>query len=505
MKRLFITIMTALILTGGLTLAGYAEEKPQYGGILQAIRGGGPKVIGLPSEMSPGDKIYALPFAERLTNWDAKGNMSPVLAESWDEDPEGKTITFHLRKGITFHDGSPFNAEAVRWNLQMRLDRKRLTDGKYVKSFEILDENTLRVHVKDYHSELAFNYGWQQMFSKKAFETHGEEWVRKNGVGTGPFKFAEFKRDAYIKYVRNDNYWRKGYPYLDGMEIRFIPDIMTGSAMMQAKEVDGWLEVSDVKMILEMEKKGFKVNWGPGMFWAILPNSSDPDSPYADKRVREALEYAIDRPTLARLLGHGKYEPLTQMANAAAPSYVPGYNPRPYNPEKAKQLLAEAGYPKGFQTTLLTSSTDSDPAAAIKSYLEAVGIQVRLDLADLGRYFGALFHNGWDDLVFAANGIDPDGTEIFIHFGPDPMTYKTGTIKKSPEFLAACDVALHTYDRTQLMENIKKIVKQGGEDAMIVPVYRSAQAYIMQPYVHDNYMLIHTIIWQPYDTWMEKH
>ncbi len=505
MNRLIIIILMAVFSIGGLNLTGFAEEKPQYGGILKANRGTFPKVIGLPTEMSPTDRIFSFPIAEKLTNWDAAGNMIPELAESWDEDPEGKTITYHLRKGVTFHDGSPFNAEAVRWNLQMRLDRKRLTDGKYVKSMEVLDEHTLRVNVHDYHAELAFNYGWQQMYSKKAFETHDEDWIRKNGVGTGPFKFVEFKRDTVIKYARNDNYWQKGYPYLDGMEIRFIPDIMTGSAMLQSKEVDGWLEVTDVQMVLDLEEKGYKVNWGPGMFWAILPNSSDPKSPYADKRVREAIEYAIDRPTLAKLLGYGKYEPLTQMSYAAAPSYVPGYDPRPYNPEKAKQLLAEAGYPNGFETTLLTESNNQDSAAALKVYLEAIGLKVRLDLADLGRYFGAIFQSGWSDLVFAANGIDPDGTELFVHFGPEPMTYRTGNIKKSPEFLAACDDALHTYDKAKVMGKLKQIVKQGGEDAMVIPVYRSAQAYVMQPYVHDKYMLIHTIVWHPHDTWMEKH
>lgn len=505
MKKLRIIFLVAVFAIAGLAFTCYAEEKPQYGGVLKAIRGTFPKVIGQPTEMSPTDRIFSLPIAEKLTNWDAEGNMVPELAESWDEDPEGKTITFHLRKGITFHDGSSFNAEAVRWNLQMRLDKKRLTDGKYVESMEVLDDHTLRVHVKDYHYRLAFNYGWQQMYSKKAFETHGEDWVRKNGVGTGPFKFGEFKRDTLITYVRNDNYWRKGYPYLDGMEIRFIPDVMTGSAMIQANEADSWLEVSDVQMVLNLEKKGFKVNWGPGMFWALLPNSSDPESPYSDKKVREALEYAIDRPTLAKLVGYGKYEPLFQMAHEGSPAYVPGYNPRPYNPEKARQLLAEAGYPKGFETTILVMSDQQDSAAALKAYLEAVGISVRLDLADLGRYFSALFHNGWSDLVFAANGIDPDGSELFIHYGPEPMTYRTGTIKKSPEFLATCNDALHTYDKTRVKDKLKQIVKQGAEDAMIVPIFRSAQAYVMHPYVHDNYILIHTIHWHPYDTWMEKH
>ena len=505
MKKCLVIAFIMVFSLAGLAFNSFGEEKPQYGGILKAARGTFPKVIGLPSEMGVTDKLFGLPFTERLTNWDAKGNMVPELAESWDEDPVDNTITYHLRKGITFHDGSPFNADAVKWNLQIRLDSNRLPFGKHVKSIEIVDEYTVRVHTKDYNNELAFNYGWQQMYSKKAVETHGVEWARKNGVGTGPFKFAEFQRDTMIKYVRNDNYWRKGYPYLDGMEIRFIPDVMTASAMIQGKEVDGWMDVSDVRNVLDLEKKGLKVNWGPGMFWAILPNSSDPKSPYADKRVREALEYAIDRPTLAKMLGYGKFEPLVQMASSISPSYVKGFNPRPYNPEKARKLLAEAGYPKGFETTLLTMSSNQDSAAALKSYLEAVGIKVRLDLADMGRYFTAIFQTGWDDLVFAANGIDPDGRELFIHFGPAPMTYRSGNIKKSPQFLAACDDALHTYDKAQFIEKLQKAVKQGSEDAMIIPVYRSAQAYVMQPYVHDKYMLIHTIYWHPYDTWMEKH
>ena len=504
-KRLLTITLIAVFLTGGLALESFGEEKPQYGGVLKAIRGNFPKVIGLPTAMSPTDRIFCLPFAERLTNWDAKGNLLPELAESWDEDPAAETITYHLRKGVTFQDGSPFNADVVKWNLQTRLDKKRLTSGKYVKSIEVLDDYTVRVYVKGYNNRLTFDYGWQQMFSREAVEKHDEEWARKNGVGTGPFKFAEFQRDNFIKYVRNDNYWRKGYPYLDGIEVRFIPDVMTASAIMQANEADCWQDVGDVQSVLALEEKGFKVNWGPGMFWALLSNSSDPKSPYYKKEVREALEYAIDRPTMAKLLGHGKYEPLFQMAHAGSPGYIPGYNPRPYNPEKAKQLLAEAGYPNGFQTTLLSMSNYQDSAAALKSYLEAVGIKVRLDLADLGRYFDALFQTGWSDLVFTPNGIDPDGGDLFVHYGPDPITYRTGNIKKSPEYLAACNEALHTYDKALAVEKLKQAVKLGGEDAMIVPIYRSAQANVMQPYVHSKYMLIHTSLWQPYDTWMEKH
>ena len=127
--------------------------------------------------------------------------------------------------------------------------------------------------------------------------------------------------------------------------------------MLEAKQADIWLDVQDVNTSL-ISRKGFKITWGPGMLWALLPASAkDPKSPYANKKVREALEYAVDRPTMAKTLGFGKYEALTQIVPSFSPAYNPNYNPRPYNPEKAKQLLAEAGYASGFDTKLLALDT----------------------------------------------------------------------------------------------------------------------------------------------------
>ncbi|OGO45419.1 MAG: hypothetical protein A2Z05_06700 [Chloroflexi bacterium RBG_16_60_22] len=462
--------------------------------------------------MAPTDSIYMLPVAERLLTWYPNGDRRAVLAESWDEDPQNKTITYHLRKGVRFHDGTPFNAEAVKWNLEMRLAKNRLTDGKYVKSIEVIDENTVRVHVTDYHNQLAFNYGWQQMYSPTAYKQAGGgdeeksiQWARTHAVGTGPFKLKEFQIDTVIKYEKNNDYWQAGKPYLDGMEVRFIPDIMTASAMLEAGEVDAWIDVSAVQNVLDLQDKGMKVNWGPGFFWAILPNSSDPNSPFANKKVREAIEYAIDRPALADMLGYGKFEPFTQMAPKGWPGYVEGYDPRPYNPAKAKQLLAEAGHPNGFQTELLANAvTSQDAAAAIQAYLASVDITVKLDLTDPGRYAAAAFGTGWKGLIFAASGINPDSTDLYVHFGPSPMTYRTGTIGKSPEFLAANEAALREYNKAEEIKKIQAIVRQGGEDAMIIPIFRSAQAMVMQPWVHSEYVLIHTVVWDAENDWMEK-
>jgi peptide/nickel transport system substrate-binding protein len=489
-----------------------AAGQPQYGGILKIIRGTFPKTIGYPPEFAPADSIFALPTLERLCEWDMQGNEIPVLATSWEGDPVAKTITWHLRRGVLFTDGTPFNADAVKFNYQLRIDTGTFTDGQYVDSIEVADDYTIVMHLNDYNRHMFSTYGWAQQISPTAFEKFGggdieksKEWARSNSVGTGPFIVSKFERDNVIEYTKNPNYWREGMPYLDGMEIRFIPDSMTASALMEAGQADVWSDVAAVQSMLDLKKKGFDVNTALGFFWSILPDSSDPDSPFADKRVREALEYALDRPTIAGMLGYGQYEPLAQMAVKDWPGYVPGYNPRPYDPEKARQLLKDAGFPTGIKTTLLVTSTGVDAASAIQGYLAEVGIEVKVDIADMGRYFGQVFGTGWSGLVFAASGINPDTTDLFVHFGPNPWTFRTGTIAKSQEFLDICNQAVHTYDDAAYIDLIKQAVVQGGEDAMIIPVYKAAQFQVQQPYVHSDYITLHTVIWTSYDDWMEAH
>jgi peptide/nickel transport system substrate-binding protein len=476
------------------------------GGVLKCIRAQFPKNMSFTPEFSPTDSMFALPFAERLVDWDEKGNLVPQLATSWEGDPKAKTVTWHLRKGVTFHDGTPFNAEAVKWNFQMSLDAGRLYDGQFVKSLDVVDDHTLRMNLTEYTSMAFENYGWTIMFSPSAFKANGgKEWARTHEAGTGPFKLVDFKRDTSIRYERYDGYWRKGLPLLDAIEVRYVADPMTASLMMGSKDADVWLDTQAIKNVLDLQQKGLKINWGPGMFWALLPNSANPKSPYANKKVREAVECALDRPAMAKMLGFGRFEPLAQLVPSASPAFMPAYNPRPYNPDRAKKLLAEAGYPNGFETKLLAIDYARDAAVAVQGYLAAVGIKVNVDIADLGRYYGALFGpTGWEDLAIARSGINPDATDLFVHWGPRPMTYRFGFIAKSPEFLAACEKALKTYDQAGIKAAMQQAVRQGGDDAMVIPLFRSGQANVMQDYVHSDYVKIHSVSWVSAEDWMEK-
>lgn len=508
-KILFISF--ALILVSMLVFTGCGGKAETTGGTLKCIAGAIPSNLGYPPEKWPVDNYFMLTVIERLAEWDENGYMVPVLATSWDIDTNAKTITWHLREGIKFHDGTDFNAEAVRWNFQLGIDANSLTDGQYVESMEVVDEHTLKMHLTAFSWMMIENYGLLGIISPTAFENSGAtqeariEWARMNAVGTGAFTVSDYKRDDYIKFVKNPNYWQEGKPYLDGIEIRYIPDAMVSAATIEAGEADMWLTATTVENILDLQEKGFTINWGPGMFATLLPDSSNPDSLLAMKEVREAIEYALDRPAIAQMLGQGLFEPLHQMASSTWPGYVEGYDPRPYNPDKARELLANAGLTNGFTIKIMATSPSTDVVSALQSYLGEVGITVEPDIADLGRYFGAVFGTGWTDLVFTSSGINPSTTDLYIHYGPSPMTFRTGTIYKSPEYLALCNEALDpTYKNVnEALAKIKEAIRQAGEDAMIVPLWRTAEACIMWDYVHSEYPKIHGIMWSPEDDWME--
>jgi peptide/nickel transport system substrate-binding protein len=144
------------------------------GGVLRIVSAASfPKVLGLQTEMAPADNIYALPALERLIEWDEKGNFVPVLAEKWTGDPQAMTITWTLRKGVKFTDGTDWNAEALRWNFQRGIDAKRLTDYQFVKSLEVVDPYTIKMNLNNYTSLMFRKLRMSYMSSPTAWRRPG--------------------------------------------------------------------------------------------------------------------------------------------------------------------------------------------------------------------------------------------------------------------------------------------------------------------------------------------
>jgi len=502
---------------------------PTKGGTLRIIAGAIPKDLGYGPEKAPSDSFLMLPVLEHLCEWGPEGGtLVPVLATKWEASQANKTITWYLRQGVKFHDGETFNAEAVRWNIQFNIDHMSGTSTNLIASLEVKDDYTLIMHMKSFDLQTVQNLGLTQPMSPKSYLTAGgtvsatdtaaatEEarkvWARAHAVGTGAFTVDKWERDNFISFVKNPNYWQPGKPYLDKIIMTVTADPMVASAKLQAGEGDWW-GASSVNDVLQLKETGkFKFVQGPGYFNVVLFSSVDEASPLHNLKVREAIEYALDRPTMAQTLGQGLYEPFVQMASKTWPGYVEGYNPRPFNTEKAKQLLKDAGYPNGFTVKVLMASggTSNDVMALFTYYLGLAGITVEPDIADLGRYFGALFgrdKGGWDGLCFSASGINPDASDLFVHYGPNPMTFATPNIWKSDAFKALCDEAIDPKysSAAEAMPKIKAAIKQAGDDCLFIPMWRSYEATITWPYVHTDYPSIHGIIWHPENDWMETH
>ncbi len=514
MKKILFISLIAITLTVGFIFSSFAQEKPIYGGILRQIEPNGPRVLGWLPEMGPGDEIAVLPAVERMMEYNnADKQIHPLLAEKVDVNRNKKTITFYIRKGVKFHDGSDLTADVAAFWYKLYKDAKRLQFGHTVSSIEIVNTYTMTLHLTDFNNQFLDGLGWVPIYSKAAWEKAGggdfeksKAWARANCIGTGPFKLVEYKRDNYIKWTKNENYWQKGKPYLDGIEVRYIPDPVTASAKMLAKEADMWYQ-PPAKYQADLEKKGFIRQSGFGLPGIIYINNKSADSKFKDKRLREAIEYALDKPAIAKALGYGYFTPLTMVAPPNEWGYDPNYKGRQYNPEKARQLLAKAGYPNGLKIKMLFFQTQAnqDAATAFKQYLDAVGFQVDLDPADAGRFFASMYGQGWQDLAIWLTGLDFNYLATFFRqFGPDPFA-NYASFERPKQLIDMCKQAYHAYDKATQKKWAKKLVRLMADECLVVPTYLSPAAIIIQPYVHTTFYKEMMVARKTYDEWMDKH
>jgi peptide/nickel transport system substrate-binding protein len=485
---------------------------PVSGGTLRIITASGPRVLGYSLEQGPMDLYDLLAVNEKVVEYDDQQVLIPHLAKSVNFDYNKKTITVKLRSGIKFHDGSECNADAIVWNYQQQVSNKRIGYIDQWKSIDIVDNLTFAItYTGSFNNQFLMGWLWSPpMFSKQAFINAGGgdqqksiEWARTNDSGTGPFKLAEYKRDDHMTLTRFDDYWG-GKPYLDALNYIFIPDLVTASTMMQAKQADMWLG-PPVSVQSDLEKKGLVRKSGGGMFSTLVPNIVDPKSKWNNAKLRQAVEYALDKTAMAKALGFGYYQPMTMISPPGSWGYDPNYPARNYDPQKAKATLADAGYPNGLRINLLALQGNEDTATAIKRYLDAVGITTNIDIADAGRYYGSLYVTGWQDLILSGAGILGDFLGTFqTNYSDQPLT-RMKSWAADPDLTALC-VDSRTYpDQAGQKAATAKIVKYMTDQALIIPLFLAPSAYIIQPYVHTTYLQQGGFTFYFKDYWMDKH
>ena len=274
---------------------------------------------------------------------------------------------------------------------------------------------------------------------------------------------------------------------------------------MVAGEADMWMSPTMLDLV-ELEEAGFtRISGWAGIQWHLLPNADDPNSIWSNKKLREAVEYAIDKQALCDALGYGFYEPLFTISPQG--DWGGDRQFRNYDPEKAKQLLAEAGYPDGLEITLLAqtqSSGRNDVAEAVKGYLDAVGFKVNLDIADTGRYSAAIYADGFEDLALAMSGNDQDYlVSAQRWWGPQPRLDLQG-YECTPELAAIFEKSLKTNDRNEQKKLTEEIVYYIAEEALVIPLYNNPTSVIHNGKVHTTYLQQGLTRFDYANTWLEK-
>lgn len=488
---------------------------PQFSGILKIITNEGPHVLGAPCLDEAG---MAWEFAgecvfEPLVRLDKKGSPTPFLATGWEEDPEGKFITMHLREGVKFHDGTDFNAEAVKWNIDTRLEYVPW-DLPHVESIDVIDEYTVRFNTSHYSNTfwatVAYVVGMIASPEAAAKEVPEEEVPYAHMVGTGAFKFVDWERDAFMKFERFDDYWQEGKPYLEGIEFTIIADPVTRSIAFMAGEAPIVLNLQP-KAGHDLKEAGYETKGIAGWLTIMLPDGVNPDSPFGDKRVRAAVEYAIDRQAIADAFGYGYVEALNQACDPATLGYIPDFEGRPYNPNKAKQLLAEADYPDGFETRIIASGMDDlNVLVAIQNYLSEVGIDATLDIQEMGLLEESQFVTGWYNGLFAGwvGGEANHAFSIGREFSPVPgekhmeMNVSVFVPDGWEELLWQATIAKDIETQEALTQ---ELVRMLHDEAMIIPLWPNIFVYASDGSVQDTGLYETTwISWTPENAWISQ-
>jgi ABC-type transport system substrate-binding protein len=460
--------------TAAGTQTTVAAGEPVMGGIVKTGTVSHPSRFGFPAKVFGPDQFFEGLFLEMMFNpTDQADVFTPQLAESWELTPDKSAYIFHLRKGVKFHDGTDFNAAACKfcWDLSLAPAGGPATtaaappttaagappaagpppgppgpppDFAFVKDIEVVDDYTVKVNLKQWSNQVLTFIGRKSwaVFSPTAYQEKGAEYLDTHPVGTGAFMLKSFTPDQSMVLEKNPNYWGKDaqgrqLPYLDGIDITIFGDPNTMTMALQAGQIDGTDQVAlvgaqqlqnDPKFILE-------TFGGPDLMMEM--NTTDPASVWSDIRMRQALEYAIDKEGIAKSVGMGFTPAIYEVIHSVKEVVDPGTTPRTYDPEKAKALMAEAGHPT-VECTLSydTNRTDPNLPDAVAANLAAVGIKVTLNGMNTGAFsaISTKVPQGNDMIFQGLRGAAPNvlqgaiemygkGTIYFPAFSPPPEFY----------------------------------------------------------------------------------
>lgn len=467
----------AVAVPGG---AATAQGQPQAGGTLN---------VGFPSDSKTLDPIFSVQFTERqvlylifntLVCFGPDFSIHPELAESWKVEEGGKRVTFKLRQGVQFHDGTPFDAAAVKWNIDRRLDPavaspQRAQLDPIIASVQVVDPQTVAFVLKAPYAGLLSLLGERPgfMISPTAAEKLGKDFG-SSPVGTGPFVFKEWVRGSQISVERNPKYWEAGKPYLDHVVFRDISGAVVGVQRLVTGEVDfvGELSPQDTKQLQgrsNITLAPITVGRWYSLQWHMF------EEPFNNEKLRQAISHGIDRARINDIVMEGKGTISEGPTPAGLWWYDPAIRSYAYDPEKAKALVKEAGYPNGFEYTLSTPQITalSQINQLVQEQLEAVGIKLKLEPVAQSEWYAKLVRK---ETNFSPNRWtqrpDPDGL-LYILFHSKGYANTTGY--NNPRVDELLEQARQNFDQAERKKLYSEIQKIIAHDVPMLPLFFSVE------------------------------
>ena len=475
------TGLAALVIApNASTGTAWAQATPQVGGVLN---------VGFPSDSKTLDPIHSVQFAERqvlylifntLVRFGPDFSIHPELAESWKIEEGGKRVTFKLRQGVQFHDATPFDAAAVKWNIDRRLDAgaaspQREQLAPIIASTEVMDPHTVAFVLKAPYAGLLSLLGERPgfMVSPTAAEKLGKDFGN-NPVGTGPFVFKEWVRGSHIAVERNPRYWEAGKPYLDRIVLRDISGAIVGVQRLATGEIDfvGELSPQDVRQLQgrsNIALQPIAVGRWYSLQWHMFKD------PFNNEKLRQAIAHGIDRKRINDIVMGGK----GTVSDGPTPPGLWWFDPTiksfAYDPDKAKALLKEAGFASGFELALSTPQITalSQINQLVQEQLSAVGIKLKLEPVAQSEWYAKLVRK---ETNFSPNRWtqrpDPDGL-LYILFHSKDYANTTGyTNDRVDALLEQARQNFDQVERKKLYSEVQAIV---ARDIPMLPLFFSVE------------------------------
>ncbi|HLJ59982.1 MAG TPA: ABC transporter substrate-binding protein [bacterium] len=438
MMRTLVAVLLACALggLGAVSWAAGAADQPKRGGTL--IYGLSTEPPDLDPHVNSGSSAGNVKAAvyQGLVRYGHGGVIEPALAEHWGLVGQTQYV-FHLRPGVKFHNGDPLTAADVKFSMDRILDPKTgsalRSSLKAIKSVEVVDPMTVKIVLSEPFAPLLAYLAEPYGAIVDAKFVQGGANLRSVMMGTGPFKFVSWDPGQRIRLVRNDAYWESGKPYLDGINFVPLADAQTRLTALRAGDIMMMDFVPQEQMNAIARDTQLKLYADVGIFMCIIFNPQR--KPYDDVRVRQAISYAIDRNAVVKTIFDGRGTPIT---GDVIPNNWWSHDAKAdgmytYQPDKARQLLKEAGYGDGLKITILapiTYSLHTRTAQVLQAQLAKVGIQAQLDLPEWAVVLNR--HNQGDFAIevrgLSASVNDPDFLSLFYEsdstFYPKQVGFK---------------------------------------------------------------------------------